>query len=91
MDGRKNNGGARKGAGRPTKADEQKTNNIFLSALKRIHGTTEDDETKILFTMELMQSERGKMFVAEHLFGKPKEIKDISLNNVPVVDMSLWK
>ena len=41
--------------------------------------------------MELMQSERGKMFVAEHLFGKPKEIKDISLNNVPVVDMSLWK
>jgi len=91
MDGRKKNGGARKGAGRPTKADEQKTNNIFLSALKRIHSTTEDEETKIVFTMELMQSERGKMFVAEHLFGKPKEIKDISLNNVPVVDMSLWK
>ena len=91
MDKRKNNGGARKGAGRPTKADEQKTNNIFLSALKRIHSTTEDEETKIVFTMELMQSERGKMFVAEHLFGKPKELKDISLNNIPVVDMSLWK
>lgn len=91
MDKRKNNGGARKGAGRPTKADEQKTNNIFLSALKRIHSTTDDDETKIVFTMDLMQSERGKMFVAEHLFGKPKEIKDISLNNIPVVDMSLWK
>jgi len=91
MDKRKNNGGARKGAGRPTKADEQKTNNIFLSALKRIHSTTEDEETKIVFTMDLMKSDRGKMFVAEHLFGKPKEIKDISLNNIPVVDMSLWK
>ena len=66
-------GGKRKGAGRPTKVDEEKANHIFLTALKEIHKTDTDDETKIAFVKDLYDSQRGQMFIAEHIFGKPKE------------------
>ena len=76
MDKRKNNGGHSTAgkAGRPSKAQEQKANTIFLTALGRIYETETDEETKISFVTELVESDRGKMFVAEHLFGKPKEV-----------------
>ncbi len=75
VDKRKNNKGTKgnKG-GRPSKAQEQKANTIFLTALGRIYETETDEETKISFVTELVESDRGKMFVAEHLFGKPKEV-----------------
>lgn len=79
-DGRKNNGGARKGAGRPSKADEEKVNTIFLKALKELHKKDSDDEAKIAFVKDLYDSQRGQLFIAEHLFGKPKDIKDITSN-----------
>lgn len=72
-DGRKNNGGKRKGAGRPTKVDEAHVNQIFLTALKRLHNKDNDDEAKIEFVKDLYESQRGQIFIAEHLFGKPKE------------------
>lgn len=66
-------GGKRKGAGRPSKVDEEKVNAIFLTALKRLHNKDDDDEAKIEFVKDLYESQRGQIFIAEHLFGKPKE------------------
>ena len=67
-------GGKRKGAGRPTKVDEKKANAIMLTALSELHKTSSDDETKIAFAKDLLEFERGKMFIAEHIFGKPKDV-----------------
>ena len=67
-------GGKREGAGRKSKADEQKVNTIFLNALKQLHSKDDDDVAKIAFVKDLYESQRGQIFIAEHLFGKPKEI-----------------
>lgn len=75
MDNRKNNGGKRDGAGRKPKADEEKVNYIFLTALKQLHNKDTDDDAKIQFVKDLYDSQRGQIFIAEHLFGKPKEVK----------------
>lgn len=74
------NGGKRKGAGRKSKAEEQKVNQIFLSALKRLYKKDDDVEAKISFVTELAESQRGQIFIAEHLFGKPKELIDMTSN-----------
>jgi hypothetical protein len=76
------NGGARPNAGRKSKADEEKVNNIFLSALKQVYDTETDDETKIAFIKDsLLDSQRGQIFIAEHLFGKaPQEVKQTNFN-----------
>jgi hypothetical protein len=66
-------GGARKGAGRPSKADEEKANATFLNALKTVYSAATDEQAKELFVIGLLQEMRGKIFVAEHVFGKPKE------------------
>lgn len=66
-------GGARKGAGRKPKADEEKVNAIFLSALGEMYNKDSDEESKVAFAKDLLESERGKLFIAEHLFGKPKD------------------
>lgn len=70
------------GKGRPPKADEEKVNNIFLRALKQLHNTETDDEAKIAFVKDtLLESQRGQLFIAEHIFGKaPQEIKQTNLN-----------
>lgn len=73
------NGGKRAGAGRKSKADEQKVNTLFTTALKRLYkkddeGDLEAEEAKLRFIQELAASQRGQIFIAEHLFGKPKEI-----------------
>jgi hypothetical protein len=67
-------GGKRKGAGRKSKIDEEKVNSIMLSALSELHNTDNDKDTKKEFAKSLLKFERGKMFIAEHVFGKPKEI-----------------
>ena len=63
-------GGARKGAGRKSIADEDQVNNLFVSALKQIYNKNDDDFAKIDFIKELAKSQRGQIFIAEHLFGK---------------------
>lgn len=74
-------GGARPGAGRKTKADEEKTNNIFLAMIKEVKNVETDDEAKKELAKELFQFERGMMFIAEHVFGKPKEtIENINID-----------
>jgi len=72
-DGRASNGG-HKNSGRKTKADEQKANTIFLTALRELYSKEKDDEAKVAFVKELLESQRGQIFVAEHIFGKAKDI-----------------
>lgn len=81
MDGRKNNGGTKgnKGGRRP-KVDSDKVNTIFLTALKRIYSKDVDEDAKVEFVIELAGSQRGQIFIAEHLFGKPKESLDMTSN-----------
>jgi hypothetical protein len=79
-DKRKNNGG-HKTAGRKPKVEEQKVNNIFIQALKELYNKDTEDETKIAFVKgTLMESQRGQLFIAEHIFGKPKEIVETTHN-----------
>lgn len=90
---KKTRGGARAGAGRKSVADEQKVNEIFLSALKSINSVDTDLEAKEHFAKDLLSFERGKMFVAEHLFGKPKETIDnnVNINSFDIKDVIKFK
>ena len=79
-DKRKNNGG-HKTAGRKTKVEEQKINNVFLKALGELYDKETEEETKIAFVKNtLMDSQRGQLFIAEHIFGKPKETIEATHN-----------
>ena len=73
-------GGARKGAGAPPKAEQLKTNTILLSAIKQVYNVETDDEARIHYAKDLLTFERGKMFIAEHVFGKPKETIETTHN-----------
>jgi len=82
-------GGKREGAGRPSKVDEKKANAIMLTALSELHKTSSDDKTKIAFAKDLLEFERGKMFIAEHVFGKPKDVVENThnVNNFDIKDI----
>jgi len=75
-------GGKRENAGRKPKADEEKVNNLFVNALKELYNKETEDEAKVHFIKEtLLSSQRGQIFVAEHIFGKaPQEIKQTNFN-----------
>lgn len=68
-DGRQNNGGARPGAGRKTKAEEDKVRRVALNAIIEQYGSEEKG------FVALLQSGEATLikFVYEHAFGKPKE------------------
>lgn len=83
--------GNKLGKGRPSKAEEEKTNYFILEAVKQIKGSETDDDAKIEIIKDLYTFERGKIFIAEHLFGKPKETVDLGLTEQTVIDMSKWK
>ena len=98
MDNRRFNGG-NKNAGRKPKAIEEHTNTIFLSALRRLYDKEEDIEARIAFVIDLHDSERGKLFIAQHLFGKapdrieldqvnPKHL-EITLNEARIINKAL--
>jgi len=77
----KKRGGARDGAGRKSVNEEKKVNNIFIQALKELYNKDAEEETKIAFVKNtLMESQRGQLFVAEHIFGKPKEVIEATHN-----------
>ena len=90
---KKPNGGKREGAGRKPVAQEQKVNEIFLSALKSIKSVETDAEAKIEFAKDLLETQRGQIFIAEHLFGKPKETIDqnVSINSFELKDVIKFK
>jgi hypothetical protein len=73
--------GNKLGKGRPPKADEEKVNNLFVNALKELYDKETEDEAKIYFIKNtLLESQRGQLFVAEHIFGKPKETIETTHN-----------
>ena len=73
--------GNKLGKGRPPKVEEEKVNNIFLKALGELYNKDTEEETKIAFVKNtLMDSQRGQLFIAEHIFGKPKEIIEATHN-----------
>lgn len=80
-------GGKRTGAGRKSKADEEKANEVIMSALKSIYGSNEEEVKKKLVD-SLLTTQRGTLFIAEHVFGKPKETIDntIRLKNFNLKD-----
>jgi hypothetical protein len=83
-------GGAREGAGRKSVVEEQKANVIMMNALKELYNKDTDDEAKIHFVKQvLLESQRGQLFVAEHVFGKPKETIETThnVNNFDIKDL----
>lgn len=86
-------GGYREGAGRKSLAEEQRVNEIFISALKRLKNVEEDEEAKIEFAKDLLNTQRGQIFIAEHLFGKPKETinQTLILDNFDLKDVIKFK
>lgn len=71
-----NLGGARPGAGRKPKADEEKVRNLAVSAIEKTHGSLEEGFTKLLKSGEASLIK----FVWEHAVGKPREKMDVDLD-----------
>lgn len=71
-DGRKRNGG-HPNSGRKPKADEEKVNNIMIEALREFYNKDTEEDAKKELVKTLLESQRGQIFVSEHIFGKPKE------------------
>ena len=82
-------GGKREGAGRPKKVDEEKANTLFNTALRELYNKDKDDDAKVAFIKELLESQRGQIFIAEHVFGKAKDIVDTThtVNNFNIKDL----
>ena len=80
-DKRQNNGGKRSGSGRKPKVDEETQNNIFIEAVKKITGKDDEENAKIDLLVDLWDTQRGKIFIAEHIFGKPKELVEVTNKN----------
>jgi len=68
------NGGARKGAGRKSKADEDKVRNLAVQSIVSTYGSEEEGFAALLQSGEASLVK----FVYEHAFGKPKEKLDIT-------------
>lgn len=82
-------GGARQGAGRKPVAEEKKVTELIVKALKGYHSVETDEEAKLKFINDLYSTQRGQIFLAEHLFGKPKETIDTThtINNFELKDI----
>ena len=82
-------GGAIPGNGRKSKVDEEKVNTLFANALKTFYKVDTDVEAKEKLVHTLLESQRGQIFISEHLFGKPKETieSNISLNDFSIKDL----
>ena len=82
-------GGKREGAGAKRRADIEKSNEVFLSMIKSVHSVETDEEAKQELAKTLYSFERGQMFIAEHIFGKPKETieQNVNLNDFSLKDV----
>ena len=81
--------GNKLGKGRKPKVEEEKVNTLFQSALKTFYKVNTEEEAKKQLVHTLMESQRGQLFISEHLFGKPKETIDNthSFNNFDIKEL----
>jgi DUF2075 family protein len=88
MDKRKNNGGARDGAGRPKKADE-------IKLIEKLDNLIDNDEViKTLGKQILKGDSRAMSLYFGYRYGKPKESVDITSSegfNVNFKDLIKFK
>jgi hypothetical protein len=83
--------GNKLGKGRPPKVDEEHANNIFRKALKTFYKKDDEEQALIDFAVHLLKCERGKLFIANHLFGKPMDkikLEDMNDSRQPVINIS---
>ena len=73
-------GGERPNSGNKSKQDFEKTNTILLTAIKQIKDVETDAEARIELAKDLYNTQRGQLFIAEHIFGKPKDIIEATHN-----------
>jgi hypothetical protein len=83
-------GGATPNSGRKPKVEEEHSNFIFLSGIKKIKGVDTDEEAKIELVVDLYKSDRGKIFIAEHIFGKPNQVIDLNNNIKGEIPVDKW-
>lgn len=85
MDGRKDNGGARPGAGRPKKTDEQDVINLLDKHIDR------DVVAQKLKELILKGDNKAIALYMNYIFGKPinriEQKTDISLSDMSLKDM----
>lgn len=89
-------GGARPNSGRKPVLLEKQVQEVLTAALQVVYSTDSSQEAKIKFAVNLASFERGKIFIAEHIFGKPGVSVDLTtggesiilpmLNNDPLED-----
>lgn len=85
----KKRGGIREGAGRKSKADEIKLQEIGIEAIESVYGS---QQNYWLFIAEQSKESFAHLkLLTEYLYGKPKETKDINIKEIPIIDMSEWK
>ncbi len=77
-DKRKNNGGKREGAGRPSKQDEEKVKKMCESAIIKVYGSLEKYYENL--AKESKASFPHLKLLFEYYIGKPKETKDIKMD-----------
>ena len=82
IDGRKGNGGSRKGAGRKKKADELKVSQYGTAAIIKVYGSIEN-----YYAFIAKQAQAGSFqhlnLLQQYVFGKPTdviEVNDVSEN-----------
>ena len=85
MDGRKSNGGVRKGAGRPKKVEEEKL-------IEKLDSLIDNDEVIKTLGKKIKEgSDRAMSLYFGYRYGKPKEMQQIDVNtkvNIPVIDFA---
>lgn len=69
-------GGARPGAGRPTKADEERVRDLSVKAIVEHYGSEEKGFKWLLESKEPVLVK----FVFEHAYGKPRDKMDLDLD-----------
>lgn len=67
-------GGARPGAGRPPKADEQRVRDLSVAAIIKVYRSEEEGFEALLNSKESVLIK----FVFEHAYGKPKEHHELT-------------
>jgi len=82
-------GGVRPNSGNKSKQDFEKTNTVLLTAIKQVKNVNTDVEARIELAKDLYKTQRGQIFIAEHLFGKPKETVETThnINNFDIKEL----